>query len=114
MSPGEGAFVSLPAPATLTFVGEVPQGVLSNNIPVNFSIVSMQTPQSMSLSAAGFPAVDGDQVLFWDNATQNFKETLQYFDGLGWLPNEPVPGIGESFFVSKTVQGAWVRTFSVN
>jgi hypothetical protein len=115
LSPGEGAFVSLPAPATLTFVGEVPQGVLSNNIPINFSIVSMQTPQSIDLTTAGFPAVDGDQILFWDNATQNFKETIQYFDGLGWLPDpNPTPAVGESFFVSKTVASAWVRTFSVN
>lgn len=114
LSPGEGAFINLPNATTLTFVGEVPQGNLTNSLPLNFSIASMQVPQSVGLSAASFPADDGDQVLFWDNVGQHYKDAIQYFDGIGWVPNDPTPAVGESFFVNKAVARNWTRTFSVN
>jgi hypothetical protein len=114
LAPGEGAFINLTDPTTITFVGEVPQGALSNNIPVNFSAISMQTPQAISLTAAGFPADDGDQVLFWNPAVQRYGDAIQYFDGLGWIPEDPTPAVGQGFFINKAVARPWTRTFSVN
>jgi hypothetical protein len=114
LAPGEGAFINITDPTTITFVGEVPQGVLSNSIPVNFSIASMQTPQQLTLTAANFPAVDGDQVLLWDSVNQKYTDAYQFFDGIGWIPEDPALPVGSAFFVNKAAPGVWLRTFSVN
>ena len=114
LSPGTGAFINLTDPASLTFVGEVPQGALSNSIPLNFSIVSMQTPQQITLTSAGFPADDGDQILFWLPAQQKYSDAYQFFDGIGWVPEDPTPSVGSAFFVNKSVARPWTRMFTVN
>merc|ERR1712025_604844 len=57
ISPGEGFFVLNSGEASnVTFVGEVPQGDLSNALPKGFSIRSSQVPQSGKLDKdLGFP-----------------------------------------------------------
>lgn len=119
VNPGEGFFINLPtgASATLTFVGEVPQGAsLNNAISANYSLLSSIVPQSISLAdpTATFPAVDGDVVLQWDAATQSFKAPLSYIDGVGWVPSDPTPAVGEGFFYNSLTARTWTRSFSVN
>jgi hypothetical protein len=115
LNPGDGAFINMPpGGATITFVGEVPQGSLSNSIPANFSIKSQLVPQTNGLSSTGFPADDGDQILFWNPATQSYFDANQFVEGLGWLAGDPSPKVGESFFVNKTLARTWTRSFSVN
>jgi hypothetical protein len=119
LNPGQGAFIYLPpGGATVTFVGEVPQGNLVNQIHGNYSLLSSIVPQSISLAnpSVNLPVIPDDLVLFWDNASQGFEAPLQYYEDIGWLPNEPVPAVGEGFFY-YTGAGAgrnWNRTFSVN
>jgi hypothetical protein len=113
--PGEGAFILLPQATTLTFVGEVAQGTLSQNVPAGYSIAASQVPQSVGLDAMDFPANDGDTIFFFDNALQRFSDqTPQFVDGFGWFPTVPTPAVAESFFVLKTAARQWTRTFSVN
>jgi hypothetical protein len=114
LSPGEGAFINVPTAATLTFIGEVPQGNLSVTFGANYSLISQMTPQTNGLSTVGFPAADGDFVLFWDNGTQNFKAPIQFVEGVGWLPSDPSPALGEGFFLNTASGRSWNRTFSVN
>jgi hypothetical protein len=119
LPPGEGAFISLPAPTTLTFVGEVPQGTLVNPVPSNFSIRSSIVPQAGALSSAlGFPAQNGDTVYQWNRTTQQYNPGLSYFvdEGVGvWFPSEPNISVGEGFFVQNTgAARQWTRTFNVN
>jgi hypothetical protein len=117
LNPGQGAFLNLPTPATITFVGEVPQGNLTNNIPVNYGLLSHMVPQAIGLAAANLPASPGDQVLFWDRAAQAFEEpSYVFFPGAGWTPSDPVPDVGEGFFYLNTggTVRSWGRTFSVN
>lgn len=119
LAPGEGAFIyvdssSYPTGATLTFVGEVSTGALSQNIPLNYSIQSSQVPQSVDLSTIGFPAMDGDVLYFWDSSKQTYNDAVTYFEG--W-DKPAVPGIAEAFFVYKGPDSAaqtWSRTFNVN
>jgi len=113
--PGEGAFILNPgtAPFTVTFVGEVMQGALSNPLPANFSIKSSQVPQTGALDTVlGFPAVDGDTVYQFNSATQAY--VVHALDLGEWGGGVPTPAVGESFFVKKTAAGNWTRTFSVN
>lgn len=108
--PGEGFFVNSSAEQTITFVGEVPQGDLSNEIPAGLSIKSSQVPQALNLADAGFPASTGDQVFFFRDG--NYAGST-FIDGLGFTPAAEV-GVGEGFFVSSNNGGSWDRTFSVN
>jgi hypothetical protein len=115
LNPGQGAFLFLPSAATITFVGEVPQGNLTNTLPANFGLVSHMVPQAIGLEAASLPASPGDQVLFWDRAAQTFENAYVYFPGAGWTPGDPVPDVGEGFFYFNSgAARSWGRTFSVN
>ncbi|MBI3417133.1 MAG: hypothetical protein HY043_17720 [Verrucomicrobia bacterium] len=114
--PGEGAFVRNPGAATtITFVGEVMQGALTNPIdgPGKLSIKSSQVPQAGKLATdLGFPATDGDTVYQYSNAAGSYAiHTLDLGD---WSGGEPVIAVGEAFFVRKADKSSWNRTFSVN
>lgn len=115
LPPGQGAFLFLPSATTVTFVGDVPQGNLTNAIPSNFSLLSHIVPQSIGVEATGLPSEDGDQVLFWNAATQQFADAIVYFGGFGWVPSDPTPQVGEGFFYFNTsTLRQWGRTFTVN
>jgi hypothetical protein len=124
IAPGGGGFINLPqgSSATVTMVGEVPQGNLDLDLVSNFQIVSQLTPQSLGLDATGFPAFDGDAALFWNPATQSYTQAVTYFAGFGWFDSDlndadPVPAIGQSLFYNRNPSGGaatWTRTFSVN
>jgi hypothetical protein len=125
--PGEGVFVFSPAPTdkTLTFVGEVPQGNLSNPIPTGFSIRASQVPQAVKPDSIGLKAPvagEGDKY-FRYNTTKKGYDSYQYepLDD-AWLggnagdpPGLPVLNVGEAFFYFRVAAPTtWTRTFSVN
>ena len=115
LPPGQGAFLFMPSAATVTFVGDVPQGNLTNSIPSNFSLISHIVPQSIGVEAAGLPSQDGDQILFWNQPAQQFADANVYFGGFGWVPSDPAPQVGEAFFYFNTsTLRQWGRTFTVN
>lgn len=113
---GEGAFIKNvgATPMTLTFVGEVKQGETSNQLPLGFSIESLNTPQAGGINSFGYPVEDGALVIQWDKATQAYKTAI--YDELepGWLPVTPTLEVGEAFW-SKRVNAAatWTRNFTV-
>jgi hypothetical protein len=117
LSPGEGAFIRNPTAAefTVTFVGEVPAGSLSNPLPAGFSIRSSQVPQAGKITTdLGFPAGAGDVIYQFNSTTDQY--VINSFDDLdnAWVPAEPTVAVGESFFVKKAAAGNWTRNFSVN
>lgn len=118
ISPGEGIFINLPGSTTITFVGEVPQGNLTNQISGNYSLLAHQVPQSIGLDApsVNLPVQDGDYVLFWDPVLQTFGDPITYVDGAGWIPSTPTPAVAQGFFYNTSSGGArnWTRSFSVN
>jgi hypothetical protein len=120
--PGEGLFVknNTTVDQTVTFVGEVPQGNLSNPIPQGLSIRSSQVPQDGKITTdLKFPGKDGDQISKWDATAQRFvgPYTFDSAEG-GWTlvgaVNEPTVAVGESVFVRKVAADTWTRTFNVN
>lgn len=115
LSPGEGAFIQVPARATNTFVGEVITGTTTNPIPAGFSIRSSIVPQSAGLTGTnglGFPAVAGDFIYRFNPVAQTYTEIFESFGGDAWDPARPVPNVGESFWVQKVAATNWVRTFN--
>jgi hypothetical protein len=123
VNPGEGVFVKNGgnADATVTFVGEVPQGSLKNDFPKGLSIRASQVPQDGKVTTdLGFPAKPGDVISKFDVTTQRFASYT--FDDLltppAWtlagVANEPTFAVGEAFFLKAANAGSWTRTFSVN
>lgn len=121
INPGEGFFFFSTAAGNtnVTFVGEVPQGNLTNNVAGNYSLLSHIVPQSISLSdpSVTFPVQGEDYVLFWNAPAQSYASDVPtYYDGFGWLPFEPTPSVAEGFFyhTGPAAGRQWTRTFSVN
>lgn len=131
MDPGQGFFINIPGatPVTVTFVGEVPQGNLSNPlIPGAYQIRSSQVPQALNLGRPNtpvgtqtlqFPANIGD-VVFQFNGTYTTASFVNVAGGR-WSgaagAEGPIINVGSSFFLFKAAAGspnAWTRTFSVN
>ncbi len=127
INPGQGFFIQNPgASATITFVGEVPQGSLSNPIGANFGFYSSIVPQSANLLTIGFPGVNGLTYTTWNAASQGYGSSLTYFE---FAPNDPangfydgsfnltpaVPAVAQGFLVfNPSGAASWNRTFTVN
>ena len=121
LNPGEGFWLmpTVSNALTVMFVGEVPQGSVTNGLPAGWSLKSSIVPQTGSLDSLGFPAGEEDVVMLFDAATQQFRESYIYLGGIGWLtassgeslPGGPVLAPGEAFFVYKATPAAWVRNF---
>jgi hypothetical protein len=114
LAPGEGGFFRSPSATTVTFVGEVPQGSLSNPLPQGFSIKGSQVPQAGTVSTLGYTPAEGDIFYKWNPATKQY--TSHIFDPFfgGWEPSEPSLAVGEAVFLFKPAAGTWNRTFTVN
>lgn len=117
--PGEGVFIKIPSTTnvTITFVGEVMQGSLSNAIPAGFSIISSQVPQEGTLDALAFPKEKKDVVYLWNASgtpqTGYVPYTVNAITG-NWTPNVPSVKVAEAFFVKKNSAVSWSRNFNVN
>lgn len=116
LNPGEGVFYYNPsnATATLTFVGEVPQGYRVNSFVTNCIRGSM-VPQSGPLdSLLGYPVIEGDTIYRY-NPVSGAYDCHQYVMG-AWECDSvfaPVPAVGESYWITTGTARNWTRRFSV-
>jgi hypothetical protein len=115
LKPGEGGFFKSPTATTLTFVGEVPQGSLTNTLPIgSYAITASQVPQAGTPTALGVPGEAGDTLQVFGAGY-----TAYTFDDadMAWTPQpEPTIAVGQSFFYKKSptaTQSSWVRNFTV-
>jgi len=112
IKPGNGLFVRVDAPATVTFVGEVPSGPLSNVVPAGFSIKASQVPQAGKLSTdLGYNAGEGDQVFIFDTAAG--KYTTSNFNFGSW-DTEPSLDVGQAAFFRVDTANPWTRNFDIS
>jgi hypothetical protein len=113
--PGEGVFVRVPGTATLTvtFVGEVMTGPLTNNIVKGFSIISSQVPQAGTATALGLKGEQGDTLYKWDPAAKQYV-TTKYDDLIGDFDKTVNLGVGEAFYYNSKNAKTWSRTFNIN
>jgi hypothetical protein len=118
LNPGEGAFIKNPlptSPLTITFVGDVLQGSLTNPIPVGFSIRSSMVPQAGGVSSVlRLPVANNDTVYRWTGSTYAISTWEEIGPGQGdWSAGEPTVQVGEAFFVRKNAPAQWIRSFTV-
>ncbi len=115
-NPGEAGFLFSQDNRTLTFVGEVAQGTLTNRLSVGYSMVSSIVPQSGSLTNTdfNFPVADSDTFLSWNAAARGYDSATSYIQGFGWAPYTPQIQVAQGFFIFKAASTNWVRTFSAN
>jgi len=121
LNPGEGVFIqnNSGANVTLTFVGEVPQGSLTNRIYANYGFYGSQVPQSANLTALGFPASEGMAYYPWNAVSQSYAPAFSFLSGAWYnddtIPQEPVPAVAEGFLLTNPNAAVnWGRNFSVN
>jgi hypothetical protein len=115
VNPGEGVFVQSPSAYTVTFVGEVPQGVgaqaLNTALVPGYQIVSSQVPQAGKLSTdLKYTPVEGDKVFRFVDG----KYAITPYEFGDWTGGEPTINVGEAFFLQRSTAGTWTREFNVN
>ena len=116
INPGEGFFVlnDSDAAVNITFVGEVPQGDLSNALPGGFSIRSSQVPQSGKLDTdLGFPTDEAVTVYQYANGQYSINSWDTDFEEWSTTAG-PVVGVAEGFWVLRETAAAWTRSFSTS
>jgi hypothetical protein len=121
LNPGKAVFVqnNSGSDAPLTFVGEVPQGALTNVVNANYGFFSSIVPQSAPLTALSFPGQEGMTYNGWDVVNQTYAQAYSYFGG-AWYDGsfnavDPVPAVAEGFLINNPGAAvSWGRTFSVN
>lgn len=110
--------------ATLTLVGEVPQGPNSITVPNNYGFLGDFVPVSQEIATNGFPIADGSTVQTWDSVGQTYSPAL---NGIGTPPDGPAwynadfsaqvpfaPQVGEGFlYFTTTGSSSWNRNFTV-
>jgi hypothetical protein len=112
LEPGEGVWIKniTSQPMTVTFVGEVLQGSLTNPVPAGFSIKSPMIPVTGTLSQHGVPGDQFDAVYKWTGA--GWRSSSYDTDAGGWDPDLSI-SVGEAFFLKRARAGQWVRNFTV-
>lgn len=117
---GKGGFIRNlhTSDITLTFVGEVSQGSVTNTVwPSGYSIMGSAIPQGgLVKTDLKFPGNEngGDFIVKWLPGV-GYDSAKEYIGGDEWDPVEPSVTVGEAFFVRRLGAGGtnWVRNFTV-
>jgi len=114
LEPGNGVFVRVDAPATVTFVGEVPAGQTHNQITKGFSIKASKVPQAGKVSTdLLFPKAAGDQIFIFDTAGNKYT-TSSVDEFTGDWDVEPTLQVGQAAFVRTDTAKDWARNFDIS
>jgi hypothetical protein len=111
LPPGKGFVVYANTGATLTFVGNLLAGSLTNSVAGanRLSLLGSKIAQAGPLSGTNslqFPGTDGDDVYTFSATRQSYSDAFTYIAGYGWSDpnrvvgtNGPFIAIAQSFFV---------------
>jgi hypothetical protein len=120
VSNGTAFFIVSKTNSTLTFVGQVPQGTLSYNIPSGLSTLANQVPVSTN-----FPGMtignDGNTMFTWVQANQAWtSDPWVYYAGSGWFTSTAGDGTGAPlnpaegvFYINSGVAIPFTQSFTV-
>jgi hypothetical protein len=133
LQPGAGVWVQLPTgsgtptPLTLTLVGNVVQvpralPVAGNTSPPKFNLMSLVPPVSTGIETgsfapgqpAGYPAQQLDAVYFYNAVGKAYAPTRTRGASVGtWINGEPVPAVGQAFWIAAKGSKTWNQNFTV-
>jgi hypothetical protein len=116
MNPGEAVYIYNPflTNFTLTFVGTVMQGSLTNTLIQGFNLVSSIVPQAGALDTALGVVPNTFDEVFLSSGGSLASDT---WNGVAWSTGSaPVIAVGAGFYYyTPSASGlSWVRTFNVN
>jgi hypothetical protein len=116
LNPGEGAFLYNPFTTnyTLTFVGTVLTGSLTNTLNAGFNLVSSMTPQSGALDTALGVTPGAGDIVFLYSSTSGYSADIYNSSGAWSTGVAPVPVVGQGFFYYSFAGENWIQNFSVN
>jgi hypothetical protein len=119
--PGQGALIYLPTNTTLTFIGEVIQGTISNAIPQGYSVMSSAVPQAGSVAMLGLTGLSNGDTL--QRLVGTNYVTCTYSTGssppppsppspASWSPSMPTLGLCEAVLIDAGETTSWTRSFN--
>jgi hypothetical protein len=117
LSPGQGVCVQVPGTSgtsiTLTLVGQVWQGTNTQAITPALNLVSSMAPISGGVQTVlGYTPTKLDKVQQFNPVTGLFA--THSYTGTTWLGGgEPVPAVGEAFFLNSATTTNWTQKFTV-
>lgn len=117
LNPGGGIFLSVAggSPVTVTFIGNVLQGSLSNAYNAGFNIISSQVPIAGTMQhQLGYAPTAGDSVYVWNALAQAYNTPSSLYSHGAWNV-EPNLSIGQAVFLKSAAAGggAWTTNFTV-
>jgi hypothetical protein len=116
-NPGQGIFLQLPSPASVTFVGSVVQGPTTNAIPSGFSIVGSQPPVAgLMQTTLNYQPTSGDTLYYFDPVSQSYPISYVYagvWFGPGGPGDEPSLAVGQAIFLQAAGANSWVNNYTV-
>jgi hypothetical protein len=121
LNPGEGFFVIAGANFTNTFVGNVPQGSLTNPVPIigggNYVAVAPNVPIGGGISniLSGYVPGNFDVVNTWNVGIQDLDPNQPtYFTSTGKWNSDVNLAVGDGFFLIRAGAATkWVQNFTV-
>jgi hypothetical protein len=122
-NPGQAAFIYNPgADFQMTFVGQVPQGSVTNVLTPGFNLVSSIVPQTGAIDTdlGEVPGLD-DVVYLWNGTGYSAPNVYQSVNGkpAAWSYGaSPTNTVGTGFFYFSSAaagtENNWTRTFNIN
>jgi hypothetical protein len=114
---GTGFFFINPARDTFVqlFVGEVPTGSVTNNLPAGVSLEGSMLPLAGSVNSVhNVPGQPGDSIFVFINEgeARGRYHRSAYSAGEGWNPDLNL-AVGQGFWIQKQQPQDWVRFFSL-
>ena len=120
-NPGQAAFFFNPnADFQITFVGQVPQGTVTNAMEQGFNLVSSIIPQTGAIDTdLGIVPALGDIAFIWQNGgyeAANIYENINNGPAFWSLTSSSTNTVGTGFFyyAASATPNQWIRTFNIN
>lgn len=125
LNPGQAAWLYNPSNSvyTVTFVGTVPQGSLTNTfLADSYNLVSSIVPTSGDIVTNSIMnytnAVKKDQVYVWNPSTSLYTQYSASGNPANWNitgdPVQPMVGGGFFYYNAQATNNYWVENFSVS
>jgi hypothetical protein len=120
-NPGQACFIYNPgADFTMTFVGQVPQGSVTNQLQQGFNLISSIIPQTGAIDT-DLGLVPGVNDIAYTYVSGHGYNTVNIYESTGgpgfwsggFSPTNTV-GLGFFYYSASATPNKWVRTFTIN